>query len=237
YRVNDPDGSLRIRENLETIWRYQKVLELRNESSSLKGKIGFELRKRGADGTWQAVDEDTVFSDGESIAFRVINRAGIPVHVSVLDLGLSKRIGLLHPPASASEMLAAGRSSGGATDVETTGVLIVGERSDDEIGLSFPENVGFLRHRSNGNSHGHSNGDSHAELRGKEIFKLCVTTDRHDLGFLKQSGVRMDNAPTPRPGLEELIYSAMGESTREAARKNGPYDDWVTIERSFWLKK
>ena len=225
YPVDDNTSSFRIRDNLETIWRYQKVLELRNESSSLKGKVDFELRKRGADGTWEPVRDDAVFKDGESIAFRVTNRSGITIHVSVLDLGLSKRIGLLHPPASASEMLAAGRSSGGATDVETTGVLIVGERAEDEIELSFPENVSFL------SNNGHSNG----HLRGKEIFKLCVTTDRHDLGFLKQSGIRMEKA-APRPGLEELIYSAMGENTREARRKTGPRDEWLTIERSFWLK-
>ncbi len=233
YDVGDSDSSLRIRENLETIWRYQKVLELRNEGSGLKGKIDFELRKKAADGTWQPISDDAVFSDGESIAFRVVNRAGIPIHVSVLDLGLSKRVGLLHPTESASEMLAAGRSSGGATDIETTGILAVGERAEDEIELVFPENVNFLQSNSNGHKPGNSNG----ALCGKEIFKLCVTTDRHDLGFLKQAGIRRDRALTPRPGLEELIFSAMGhDATREARQKHGPYDDWLTIERSFWLK-
>jgi len=225
--VSDVSSTLRIRENLETIWRYQKVLELRNENSSLQGKVDFVLLKKGAGGQWESVPDDAVFEDGDLVAFRITNRSGSEIHVSVLDLGISKRINLLHPVASASETIAATRSEGAAGDINVSGILTVGQRADDEIELYFPENLTFLR--ENGNGH----------LCGREIFKLCVTTGRHDLRFLNQAGVRIETSSSFHTGLEQMISLATGNgSTRETSRPTfKPTDDWLTIDRSFMLRK
>jgi hypothetical protein len=225
--VSDVSSTLRIRENLETIWRYQKILEMRNENSSLQGKVDFVLLKKDAGGQWETVADDAIFEDGESVAFRITNRSGSAIHVSVLDLGISKRINLLHPVASASETIEATRSEGAAGDINASGTLTVGQRPDDEIELYFPENLTFLR--ENGNGH----------LCGREIFKLCVTTGRHDLRFLNQAGVRIESSSSFQVGLEQKIYLATGNgSTRETKRPNiQSTDDWLTMDRSFLLRK
>jgi Caspase domain len=224
--LTDADAKLRITENLETVWRYLKVLELRNEKSVLKGKVDLVLLKKEANGQWhEAAGVEPVYKEGDAIAFRVINRSGVPLHVSVLDLGLSKRISLLYPPASASETLAAGRAGGGATEVEASGTLSVGEKSESEIELFFPQNLTSIP-------------SGKESTRGKEIFKLCVTTQRHDLAFLRQGGLRTESSQPPLHPLEGLLYFAAGRgSAREARVKLTPQDEWFTIERSFWLER
>jgi hypothetical protein len=226
--VSAPDAKLRILENLETVWRYEKVLELRNDKSELKGKLEFVLLKKGENHQWQQVaDEEPVYQEGDAIAFRVINRSGIPLHVTILDLGLSKRISLLYPAASASETIASGRSGGAETAVDATGILSVGERPDSEIELFYPASLIVSLPGANGES-----------MRGKEVFKLCVTTERHDLGFLKQMGLRTELGQESLHPLERLIYLATSSgSTREARVKLALQDEWFTIERFFWLER
>ena len=227
YPVRDPQSSARIRENLETIWRYERVLELRNERSSLKGKVDFVLLKR-INGKWLEVTDrgEPVYREGDVIAFRVINRSGDQIHISVLDLGLSKRISLLYPVASASETIASTRDAGSANEVEVSGMLSIGERPETEIELFFPESPTFPGSGANG------------ALRGKEVFKLCITSARHDLGFLKQSGIRTEALSTLEHPLEQLIYMAAGNGlTRDARMKLEAEDEWFTIERAFWLER
>lgn len=239
YSVTSPEAKLRIRENLETIWRYVKVQELRNEKSALKGKVDFVLLKKNLNGEWQEAAKRgvPVYKEGDGIAFRVVNRSGVPIHISVLDLGLSKRISLLYPPAGASETIGvptngnetitAGRSGGAANDVPVSGILSVGERPESEIELFFPENLTFL-----------TTSKDAGPLSGKEIFKLCVTTERHDLGFLTQSGLRTETASEAAHPLERLLYLATSSGlTRETRLRLAPRDEWFTIERPFFLER
>ncbi|HKO44468.1 MAG TPA: caspase family protein [Pyrinomonadaceae bacterium] len=226
--LSSPESKLRILENLETLWRYEKVLELRNEKSALKGKIDFVLLKTEPTNQWQEVAEgEPIYKEGDRIAFRVTNRSGIPLHVSVLDLGLSKRITLLYPPASASETIASRRSGGAETEVEAGGTLYVGNRPESEIELFFPASLPLSRPGADGKS-----------VRGKEVFKLCVTTQRHDLAFLKQLGLRAELGQELLHPLERLVYLATTSgSAREARVKLALKDEWFTIERSFWLEQ
>ncbi|HEY6803631.1 MAG TPA: caspase family protein [Pyrinomonadaceae bacterium] len=226
--VGTPDARLTIVDNLEVLCRYERVLELRNEKSVLRGKVDFVLLKKDPYHQWQPVEEnEPVFKDGASIAFRIINRSGIPLHVSVLDLGLSKRIGLLYPLASASETLASGRSGDATITVGATGVLTVGDRPEDEIELFFPENLDAAYLDPSGES-----------PRAKEVLKLCVTTQRHDLGFLSQNGLRKKAGSELVHPMEQLLHSYInGHSTRDARPKLHHYDEWLTIERPFWLER
>ena len=225
YSVAAPNTASRIKDNLETIWRYKKVLELNNRDSKLRGEVDFVLLRQGPDGGWHEVDQnDANFVEGEKLAFRVINRTGRVIYVSVLDLGISKRIDLLYPPAGAAEEIAAGhRSAGNDSTGLTAGILSVGERTGNEIELYLPDDLSLTSAQSE-------------ERSGKEFFKLVVTTRRHDLRFLSQPGLREQFGIAVHP-IARLIYLATGPgSERESKLVVNPEDDWLTIERSFWLR-
>jgi Caspase domain len=230
YLVGSQESGRRIKDNLEIIWRYQKVLELRNEKSALKDKVDFVLLKKRDGGNWQEMDQDDeepIYQEGDTIAFRVVNRSAIPIFATVLDLGLSKRIDVLYPPAGASEEIAVKRSGGDGSQALTGGLLSVGENAGDEIELFFPDDLTFLEPSAEGKP-----------LQGKEYFKLVVTTQRHDLNFLKQSGLREELKGELAHPLERLTYLAVtGELKREVRRKLAPQDEWFTIERAFWLRR
>ncbi|MDT5270136.1 MAG: hypothetical protein QOH49_2322 [Acidobacteriota bacterium] len=217
-----------ITENLETAWRFEKVLELRNERSALEGKIDFFLLQEDAAGHWQQVPraDKPVYRAGDRIAFGVTNRSGASVHVSVLDLGLSKRIDVLYPPHSASEEVASTRSGGAEAGANASGQLVIGTQAPDHIALSFPTQLKFLT----------AEGD--APVRGTEYFKLVATTQRHDLNFLRQSGLRKNAPGEPQHPLEKLLYLATyGARTREASMQLTPQDEWFVTELAFWLER
>lgn len=222
YSVLAPEAPHKIKDNLETIWRYVKLQELHNPSSSLRGGVDFVLLKREPGKGWQEVEGDeATYVDGDSIAFRVINHTKSSIHVTVLDFGISKRISLLYPPGGASEEIAPQRS-GDTQDAGTTGGLLsVGESLGTTIDL-------FLPHDQIGPE----------VQRGKECFKAIITTSRHDLGFLRQSGLRIGTMKQPEHPLEKLIYLAdVGGLTRETCLRFNSSDEWLTIERSFWLER
>lgn len=225
YPVDAPESGRRIRDNLETVWRFQKILELRNEQSALKGKVDFVLLKKGAGGAWGDVPggESPVYEAGDQIAFRVVNRSETLIHASVLDLGLSKRVDVLYPPSAASEAIAVMRS-GESAGTQGGGVLTVGLEAGDEIKLFFPEGSALVPEANGGEVQ-----------EGSEYFKLVVTTRRHDLSFLTQPGLRKD--PPAHP-LERLLYlAARGEPSREAQLTHTPQDEWFTCERHFRLRR
>jgi hypothetical protein len=222
YSVRATETPRRIKENLELIWRYIKVLELQNPSSALRGQVDFVLLKKQPGGIWEEVDADeATFVDGDCIAFRVMNNTNSSIHVSILDFGISKRISLLYPPAGASEEIAPQRSGGGHTAGKNGGLLSVGEDPATTIELFLPHDQ-----------------IAPAVQRGKEVFKAIITNRRHDLGFLRQSGLRNDAMKGPRHPLEQLIYLAdAGGLTRESRLTLDSADEWFTIERSFWLQR
>lgn len=228
HSVASPDSRPKIMKNLETLWRYQKVRELRNERSALNGKVDFQLLKKDAGGAWVEVPatEELTYEAGEPIAFRVVNRSGMPLYVSVLDLGVSKLIDVLYPPDGPGELVAVKRSGAGDA-AQSGGVLSVGDQPWSEIELFFPDNLMLANAAEDGDG-----------LKGKEVFKLVVTAQRHDLSFLRQSGVRKEPPHAPAHPLESLLYLATGSgSKREARVKLEPPDEWFTIERAFWLRQ
>lgn len=224
YKVGAADSRPVIRENLETIWRFRKTLELRNDKSRLKGRVDFILLKKGTGGEWGEwpEGEEPMYEAGDSIAFRVVNRSEALVYVSVLDLGLSKRVDVLYPQAGPSEPIAVKRavdSAGG----QSGGVLSVGERAEDEIELFFPDEHTFISEGKDGEPQG-----------GTEYFKLVVTSQRHDLSFLKQSGLRRE----PEHPFEQFLYfAAVGSPSRETRPKLDPQHEWFTCERAFLLRR
>jgi len=214
------DGIRKLRDNLETIWRYKKISELSNEKSRLFGKVKFTLLKQDRNHNWRPINSlgQVTYQAGERIAFRVINESSVPIYASVLDLGLSKRIDVLYPADRGSELI--GISPKGRA-------LTVGADDESSINLYFPKELTFLSDRDGG------------QLMGREVFKLIVTTKPHDLGFLRAGGLRKQRplGDLKHP-LEKLAYLASkGGSKREAEQRLAPDQEWLTIERSFWLKE
>lgn len=228
-----PASAGAVRENLERIWRYRKLLELSNPNSALNGQVEFTLLQNDGQGGWrEAVAPDglgdPIFRHGEHIAFRVVNRSRKTLYASVLDFGLSRSIGVLYPGDRGSEPVgpAAARSAAGGQESQTGGELTVG-KNKPLIKLSFPVDMTFLAAPRGG------------PTAGKEVFKLVVTTRPHDLGFLGQSGLRRDpeRERLLRHPLERYAYlSASSGSEREAQLQLSPDDEWLTVERSFWLQ-
>jgi len=230
HGMTEPEVAATLRDNLEKAVRYRQALALRNasESSILKGKVGFWLRRQSAGGGWEdAHAEDNgglaAFEEGDRIAARITNRHTAPVFVSVLDFGLAGAIGLLHPVEGASERLSPGQS------------IEIGVRDGDEIGLYLPGNFPYAPDPEDAKAKKPSVG-------GTETFKLYATTHEADFSQLMQEGYRdlvtrsAVGAGTPLGQLLDMALTGFG--TREAKRtKVAPDEEWTTAECSFTLRK
>lgn len=232
--VGADESAAMIREGLETIWRYEKTQELSNPRSALSGLVDFDLFRQDGEGAWQKVGAeegqgDPVFEDGERIGFTVKNRSAGPVYVSVLDFGLSRRIDVLYPADRGSELIAAARSADDEQGGRGGGTLRVGMDGQARVTLSFPEQLTFITAPAGG-----------GPPLGREVFKLVVTTKPHDLWFLRQRGLRKNPEPAvalTHP-LERYAYlSASGGLQREAQLSLSAQDEWLTVERAFWLRR
>jgi hypothetical protein len=74
---------------------------------------------------------------------------------------------------------------------------------------------------------------------GKETFKLIVTTQPSDFSVLRQAGTKglddLGSAKPPNP-LERLLAAASGGS-RDPVSQPTAIDQWITVERSFTLRR
>jgi hypothetical protein len=70
-------------------------------------------------------------------------------------------------------------------------------------------------------------------------LKLIVTTQPSDLSVFWQAGTKgiddLGSTKTPNP-LERLLAQASGE-TREVVAQPTAIDQWITVERSFTLRR
>lgn len=218
-------GIFKIRRNLETLSKYSMVSELKNPSSKLKDSVEFTLLQN-INGEWR--EAESVYRDlpkyveDEPIAFRIINKSPAVIYVSVLDLGLTKKISLLYPPQAASERVGSNQA---ATEKNCDmGILQVGVNPNESITLFIPETA-HLTDLSDITQKG-----------GIEIFKLIGTIEQTDFSWIEQDGMitrQMFNS-----SLEELLYEYLSErQTRETRSDIKKLDEWFTIEHAFYLCK
>ncbi len=216
-----------LAENLEREVRYRSAIGIANPdpNSQLRGNVGFRLLRLDPDGVWEPAEPEdesgqVVFEEGDRIAFAIDNRHTAAIYVSVLDFGLSRAIGLIHPVEGASEQLVAGKG------------IRVGVRDGEEITLYVPESFPFL-----------SALDPRAPVGGMETFKLFATSHEADFspliqeGHRRGDGLRAEGAESP---LYQLLSMALtGEGTREATRpvRVPPREEWTTVERTFFLRR
>ena len=214
-------------ETLEREARFRTALGIANPSpdSTLRGKVDFRLLRLTPNGVWEPAEPEdasgqVVFEDGDRIAFEIHNRHSTAIYVSVLDFGLSRAIGLIHPVEGASEKLEAGRG------------IRVGVREEEEIALSVPESFQFIHAL-----------DPRVPVGGTETFKLFATSHETDFSLLIQEGHRRGDvlqAEGAESPVHHLLSMALtGQGTREATGpvRGPPREEWTTVERTFFLRR
>jgi hypothetical protein len=216
------DAVREVKDNLEKLARYEQTLKLENPDpdSELRGKFSLELLRQRPDGAWvpaepESAGGDAVFEEGEAIAFRISSRHQAPVYLSLLDFGLTGRIGLIYPPGGAKEQLGPGKSF-------TIGAR-VGERPWK---LRIPRAFPFAEDPT-----------GTVAIEGTETLKLFVTAAEADFRFLEQEGVRGNERERTSP-LELLWRAAsFGAATRDAGQEPVGQEDWTTVVRPLLLRR
>ncbi|HYN22637.1 MAG TPA: caspase family protein [Thermoanaerobaculia bacterium] len=134
----------------------RRILGLRNDASRLRGKVDFNLA-RLKDGLWVAVQDGEELVAGEYLSFAVVNHHDQPLHVCVVDFGLTGSVSQIYPVRGASDPLSPGRC------------IEIGTRPGEEIDLYVPDDL------------------SPEKLAGREeVLKLFATTQEVDLAPLLQ---------------------------------------------------
>jgi len=222
---NAVEAADKIIDYLEKLCRYRTILDLYNPFGELENIEFNLLQKTGdkwsrAEMVWNGLP---VYTEGESIGFEVINKSSESIYVGVLDLGLTKRISLLYPFRAASEEMGVKRAIGDKLISSATGTLAVGKTPSDRITLRIPEEAQIetipgLNRRG-----------------GKEIFKLMIALRQTNFRVIEQSGIIRHEHLSP---LESLISEALnGNTTREAERDYNHLNNWIAINRGFYLCK
>ncbi|MEO1079498.1 MAG: caspase family protein [Pseudomonadota bacterium] len=96
-----------VEHNLETAARYRHRLGLQSPPQPLAAEFNL-YRVDGPETLVPAEGGAFSFTEGDRLAFEVINREERPVFVSILNFGLTGAIRRLYPRARASEMIVAG---------------------------------------------------------------------------------------------------------------------------------
>jgi hypothetical protein len=94
---------------LDRHWqRYRNALKVRNERSALRGKVDFNLGILRHD-RWVRLDDDAEVEEGDRLSFGVFNHHDEPLHIYVLDFGLTGNISPVYPVHGTSDPLQPGR--------------------------------------------------------------------------------------------------------------------------------
>jgi hypothetical protein len=135
HAVDEPDAIAILVDNCNKWSRYRNALALTNPAldNPLKGRIDFALLRQGPNGQWQEAVPDTgtgqtVYADGDYLAFAITNHYNAPLFISVLDFGLTGAISLLFPRGQSQEF-----------KPETP--VRIGVSDDDKTELYVPDGV------------------------------------------------------------------------------------------------
>ncbi len=208
-------------ENLEKAARHRLVLDLRNETSPLAGKVKAELLRWTGDWLeepkWGA-DSRPVFFEGDNLALKIANESAQPLFVYVLDLGLTGRISQVYPVPGAKEGLEPGR------------MVEVGARDGEELELYIPKEFPFA-----------SLDSGESKIDGFETLKIFATTQPTEFLPFFQPGFRgCKEVPAgPVRSLKDVLSASFGGGgcrDLKPPQGNAP-EEWTTVERSFRLRR
>lgn len=213
--VNEP-----IRRHLESWARYRALVELRQHDldDPLCDTIELELfHDRGTAGPWRKPDAasggQALFHEGDRLAIRLRHHHERPLHIAVLNLGLSGAVHLLHPIRGARDPLQPGQ------------LLELGRHGHDRIEVFIPEAFPFT-------------GGAFAE--GQEILKVIASEEEADFGQLSQEGIRSGPVPPPTNDtlLARLLSMALtGQPERTVERPAQAGKQWTACERGFLVRR
>ena len=205
-----------IRHDLELWARYRALASLRPEegADALGDRIEVELFRLDGAGAWMPAPRPCTLFEGERVAFRIRHRHHVPLYVSVLDLGLSGAIEVLHPIRGVREALLPDQ------------VLRFGFGHRDAITLHIPEALPFA-------------GGTFGE--GQEILKILATEAEADFDLLSQDAVRFGKIPdvrlsTPLTQLLGLMLTGKPERTYLTRQAEAGFR-WTALERRIRVRR
>jgi hypothetical protein len=229
HRVDEANVAFTLRENLEGLMRYRRLLALANPNSALQGKIDATLLRRSGSG-WEEATPDpaggrVVFEEGDEIGVRVVNRHTGPVWVAVLDFGVAGAISSVHPQSGPSERVdpPSARSPGNR--------LEIGMRPGSELPLGFPESFPYVKDPTDAEP-----------AAGAEVFKVFAHTGR-PIGFsyMLQGSYRgaLREEDEEESELEQVLTETLGLGTRDVRRQGQvpSEQEWTTVNLPFELRR
>lgn len=218
-RRKEPGAMNVLVDNLEKVARYRLTLSLRNEGSSLAGKVKAELF-RWVGGCLASPElsagGEEIFHDGDQLVLRVVHEHDKPLFIYVLDLGLTGRIHMVYPVQGAQDPLLPGR------------MLDVGKREGEELILYIPDGFPFTGSAPTGE-----------DMEGVETLKIFATTHPPDFYPLFQTAMRagLRGPVSSLSGLLEVVFGGGGyRDTRLRAQIDGS-EDWTALKRSFRVRR
>lgn len=220
----------RLVADLELWARHRALIELSNPDSAscLAHLLRVELLRCPPGGSWHAAtaaggDPLPLFEEGDRLGLRLRHDHDAPLHVAVLDLGLTGAVTLLHPPRGAVRPIPP------ATEVE------IGVEDGDPIQLFVPDELPYPGEETSS---------------WAEMVAVFATTRATDLGLLTQPGTggrlaaadELADAGLPATAsspLGILLRLALsGAPQRDAAKTPlGSPDRWAVVKRSFVLRR
>jgi hypothetical protein len=153
-------------ENLERVARLRMLASVTNPDSGLKGLVDFEVLRWTPDGGVPPLRDESgmmLFHEGDRLMLVLRNRSQVPLHVNVLDIGLTGRVAIAYPWEGAQEVLESGQTHQ------------VGTRAGEELTLSLPPGFDQL---------------PEAARKDRETLKLIASTSPIEYRLLFQSGQR-----------------------------------------------
>jgi hypothetical protein len=207
--ASQPNATAVVLDNLEKIARYRNLLAIKNPSpiNPLDKKIQFTLLRQGAGGKW-------VEAGGEGMGMPVY-RVGERIAFRIRhDFSRELYIHILDFGLASGVSLAY-PVEGSNERHEPNQTVESGSLDNREIYVCMPEE--FQREE------------------GTETLKLIATTDEVDFSWMKQAGVKALTLKKPSL-LEEMLRRAAFQ-TRGETPKVPAAEEWITIDRSFLVKR
>jgi hypothetical protein len=213
--ADEPDALDRLVRNLETLARHRALLELRPpvpERDELAARLEIDLHAFVDGRRVEARGARLELREGDGLGLTARHVHPEPLHVAILDLGLTGSVTLLHPMRGAVEALAPGRE------------LVLGATADRAPRVSVPEVLPFP-------------GETFES--GRETLLFFASTREADLGLLTQGGVRSVSGPAS-PALAHYLRRALhGSAVRSAPPPVDPaaQEPWTVVQRSFDVRR
>ena len=197
--------------NLEGRVRFRHTSSLANPGSRLEGAVEMKLL-RNERGLWVEPSteggSEPILYDGDPICFDLANRYDRPLHLYLMNLGSGGSVSQLYPVMGADKPLHPGVT------------IRVGDRPGERLTLGFPDELSSSWHLLGAPS-----------LKGRETFKLFVTTKPADFKVLLQPGYMRTGRGS---SLTEFLSSLLEGGFREVRQETGE-DDWTVVQHSFRL--